>query len=95
MEQLDQLLEPTAVGGATPQNPVGALRRAGFWSGKEQAESARCIMQVRSSFLLTTGTQGTQAKPWPDYPNMLCKSKQMFFCPEVILLGEKKQKVSH
>lgn len=52
-------------------------------------------MQVCSSFVLTTGTQGTQAKPWPDYPNMLCKSKQMFFCTVVILLGEKKQKVSH
>lgn len=95
MEQLDQLPEPTPVGGATPQNPVGALSRAGFWSGKEQAESARCIMQVCSSFVLTTGTQGTQAKPWQDYPNMLCKSKHIFFCTVVILSGEKNQKVSH
>lgn len=52
-------------------------------------------MQVCSSFVLTTGTQGTQAKPWPDYPNMLCKSKHIFFCTVVILSGEKNQKVSH
>lgn len=57
-EQLDQPPEQTPVGGVTPQNPVGAVSRAGFWSRKEQAKLARCIVQVCSSFVLTTGTSG-------------------------------------
>lgn len=85
-EQLDQLPRQTPVGDVTPQNPVGAERSAGFWSGKEQVELARCTVHVCSSFVLTTGTQGTQAKPWPDYPNMLRKSKHIFFCTVIILL---------
>lgn len=93
-EQLDQLPVQTPVGGVTPQNPVGAGRSAGFWSEKEQAELARCTVQVCSSFVLTTGTQGTQAKLWPDYPNMLCKSKHIFFCTVIIdlFIGGKKRR---